>query len=254
MQPIDRKNSESGITLVELTISLTIITLIVSAAYGMLMRTQKYAAQKRTIVSTQTEVDQLLGIIKKNWDYRTNEVAPGIPNTGHSMLTQANAACGPGAATFCPKLRLWMRRTVSGSSVMDVVTIENTCVRPESKQVQALVASLNPLGQIDANMTCSTCPKGDIPAVKIQGLDMNTGAVVLPAENRIFPQNIMDLSKVNVDGVLGMQVCFTQALNQSPISVYVRALYRDQSEQRLKLIQKTQVYPFQNFARIRLEQ
>jgi prepilin-type N-terminal cleavage/methylation domain-containing protein len=254
MQPIEKKSSESGLTLVELTISLAIVTLIAAAGYAMLVRTQKYAAQKRVSVSTQTELDQLLGIIKKNWEYRTNEVTPGIPPSGHSMLTTANTSCGPGTTTFCPKLRLWMRRNISGTSIMDVVTIENICVRPTDKSIRTLVTTLNPLGQINANMTCSTCPKGDIPAVKIQGLDMKTGAIVLPSENRLFPQNAANADAINTNGILGMQACFTQALNQSPISVYLRALYLDQSEKSLKLIQKTQVYPFENFARIRLEQ
>ncbi len=83
---------------------------------------------------------------------------------------------------------------------------------------------------------------------------MVTKQVALAAENRIFPQNAADKDKINTDIVVGMQACFTQAQNSGPISVDVRAMHRDQSGTQLKLVQKTQVYPFENFASIRLEQ
>jgi type II secretory pathway pseudopilin PulG len=237
-------------TLVELTISLAIASLIAAGGYEMLVRTQKYAAQKKLTLNTQNEIDQLLAVIKKDWDYRTSGDGIVFPQTGHSRLTAASTACGLNVP--CPKLRVWIKRNINGNPVTDVVTIENVCQRPKDNAVMKAVALLNPTAKLDT--TCSTCPKGEIPAVKIQGLDMASNKIVLASENRLFPQNAAILDKVKTDGVIGMQVCFTQSLNRGPVAVDVRAMYRDQSGESLKLVQKTQVYPFENFASIRLEQ
>jgi prepilin-type N-terminal cleavage/methylation domain-containing protein len=250
--PITRKNnsSEAGITLVELMISLAIISMIAGAGYQMLLRSQKSAARKKLILNTQTEIDQLLGVIKKDWEYRSSGDGIVYPKSGHARLTGASTACG--LDVRCPTLRVWIKRTVNGNSLTDVVTIENICLRPKDKATIKEIAVLNPAAKLDS--TCSSCQAGEIPAVKISGLDMASSKAVLAAENRIFPQNAMNLDKVNTDSVIGMQACFLQKLNNSPISVDIRAMYRDQSERGLKLVQKTQVYPFENFAKIRLEQ
>lgn len=237
-------------TLVELTISLAIVSLIAAGGYEMMVRTQKYAAQKKLTLSTQNEIDQLLGIIKKDWEYRAEGDGVAFPVTGHSRLTATLLDCGLNVP--CPKLRLWIKRNIDGSTITDQVTVENICQRPKDKVVMKKIALLNPAAKLDA--ACSTCPAGEMPAVKIEGVDMATKKAVLASENRIFPQNAVDLEEVNTDSIIGMQACFTQALNKGPISVDVRAMYRDQSGNNLKLVQKTQVYPFENFARIRLEQ
>jgi hypothetical protein len=51
-----------------------------------------------------------------------------------------------------------------------------------------------------------------------------------------------------------MQACFYQVDADAPLSVDVRAVVLDQASSGLKLVKKTQVYPFENFASIRLEQ
>lgn len=237
-------------TLVELTISLAIVSLIAAGGYEMIVRTQKYAVQKKIMLGTQNEIDQLLGIIKKDWEYRSSGDDIVFPKTGHRRLTSASTACG--LNTPCPKLRLWIKRNIAGNTITNQVTVENICQRPTSKLTMKEIALLNPVAKLDTS--CSTCPAGDIPAVKIQGVNMATNKEVLAAENRIFPQNAALLEKINTDLVIGMQACFTQALNQGPVSVVVRAMHRDQSGTQLKLVQKTQVYPFENFASIRLEQ
>ncbi len=237
-------------TLVELTISLAIVSVIAAGGYAMLVRTQKYAAQKRIALGTQNEIDQLLGIIKKDWDYRTKGDDIVFPESGHSRLNAASTPCGLNVP--CPKLKLWLKRTIDGVNIINEVLIENFCQRPSSTAVRKQISLLNPVAKLDT--ACHTCPAGDIPAVSIKGVNMATKQVALAAENRIFPQNAADKDKVNTDIVVGMQACFTQAQNKGPISVDVRAMHRDQSGTQLKLVQKTQVYPFENFASIRLEQ
>jgi prepilin-type N-terminal cleavage/methylation domain-containing protein len=243
-------SSEAGVTLVELIISMAIISLISVAGYQMLLRSQKYSVQKKLVLSTQSEIDQLLSVIKKDWEYRSSGDGIVFPKSGHKRLLTATTECG--LDVRCPKLRVWIKRTVNGNPITDEVMIENICLRPTDRAVMKEIAALNPAAKLDS--TCSSCQAGEIPAVRVSGVDINSRKVVLAAENRIFPQNATNLDKVNTDAVIGMQACFLQKLNNSPISVDVRAMYRDQSEKNLKLVQKTQVYPFENFAKIRLEQ
>lgn len=251
MLPIKPSMKEAGITLVELTISLAIVSLIAVGGYQMMVRSQKFLAMKKTDQSIQTEISQLLSIIKKDWDYRVRVEEPDIPASGQVLLTATNTDCAF-SLNPCPKLKMWIKRTINNTVINDVVRVENICRRSTNPAIVALVEGLNYAGKF--NTACSTCPKGEIPAVKIEGLNMATGAVVLQSENRIFPQNLVSLDKVNPKGVIGMQACFFQAAADAPLSVEVRAVVLDQASTGLKLVKKTQVYPFENFASIRLEQ
>jgi prepilin-type N-terminal cleavage/methylation domain-containing protein len=251
------KASEAGMTLVEMVISIAIGSVLAYGGYQMLVRSQKYLAYKKIDQVTQTEVEQLSSIIKKDWDYRIREAIPGNPpvlKSGMEMLNAAGTTCGPGANNVCPKLRLWIRRTINGTTVIDRVMIENICQTPGTKDMVAFVSGLDYAGNMNTN--CHRCPKGQVPAVKITGVNNVTGATLLAAENRIFPFNVStnNLAKMSRDNVLGMQACFTQVSADSPISVDVRAVIRDQSSTKLRLVKKNQVYPFENFAGIRLEQ
>ncbi|HET9238318.1 MAG TPA: prepilin-type N-terminal cleavage/methylation domain-containing protein [Oligoflexus sp.] len=247
------KDSEAGMTLVEMVISIAIGSVLAFGGYQMLVRSQKYLAYKKIDQVTQTEVEQLLSIIKKDWDYRMRESQPSIPGSGQEMLNAAGASCGPGG-TICPKLRLWIRRMVNGVSVIDKVTIENICQTPGTKEMVSFVSGLDYAGSFNAS--CHRCPRGQVPAVRITGVNNATGIALLAAENRIFPQNVANenLTKMNRDNVLGMQACFSQAAADAAMTVDVRAVIRDQSSTSLRLVKKNQVYPFENFAGIRLEQ
>jgi prepilin-type N-terminal cleavage/methylation domain-containing protein len=245
MRPIDGKNRESGLTLVEMTISLAIASLIAAGGYKMMVRSQKYLAQKQVDQTSKTEISQFLTVAKKDWDFRNRTET----TSGHALLKADDSDCPVG--TPCPKLRLWMKRTISGSTVDVVVTIENTCRRPTEKRVFDFIATLN---YTSSMATCSVCPKGEIPSLKIEGLNMADNKPVLASENRIFPQNSIQLDNVNTKGILGMQACFSQSAASSPLSVDVRSLLLDETASALKVTQKVQVYPFQNFANIHLEQ
>jgi prepilin-type N-terminal cleavage/methylation domain-containing protein len=251
------KNSEAGMTLVEMMISIAIGSVLAYGGYQMLVRSQKYLAYKKIDQVTQTEVEQLLSIIKKDWDYRIREAIPSVPPvlpSGMEMLNAAGATCGPGGTTLCPKLRLWIRRNINGASVIDRILIENICQTPGTKDMVAFVSGLDYATHMNGN--CHSCPKGQVPAVKISGVNNTTGVTLLAAENRIFPFNAStsNLTKMSRDNVLGMQACFTQVAADSPLTVDIRAVIRDQSSTKLRLVKKNQVYPFENFAGIRLEQ
>jgi len=251
MRPTDEKWQESGVTLVEMMVGIVITSLITMGGYQMMTRSQKYLAYKQVDQLGKNEVSELISIAKKDWDYRIRQsTIPGVPTHGFSLLNASNAACT--SLQDCPKLRLWIKRKISGTDVIDVVTIENVCRRPTDSKVSTILASLNYTSNLNTN--CGTCPKGQIPAVKIEGLNMANNKIVLAAENRLFPHNASQLDKVNPDGIIGIQACFSQLAPQSPLSIDIRSLYRDQSSLSLRLVQKTQVFPFENFARIRLEQ
>lgn len=250
------KNSEAGMTLVEMMISIAVGSVLAYGGYQMLVRSQKYLAYKKIDQVTQTEVEQLLSIIKKDWDYRIREAIPGNPpvlKAGMEMLNASGTNCAPGT-NVCPKLRVWIRRTINGASVINRVLVENICQTPGTKDMVAFVSGLDYAGSM--NNACHSCPRGQVPAVKISGVNNVTGATLLAAENRIFPFNASNsnLNKMSRDNVLGMQACFTQVAADSPLSVDVRAVVRDQSSTKLRRVNKNQVYPFENFAGIRLEQ
>jgi prepilin-type N-terminal cleavage/methylation domain-containing protein len=248
MPPIDCKSSEAGLTLIETMIGIVITGIVSLGGYQMMTRSQKYLAYKQVDQVGKTEVTELISIVKKDWEYRqrlANAVPGGIPPiSGFSLLTAANVPC----TSNCPKLRLWINRKINSANVMDVVTIENVCQLPADQAVSTLIGTLN------YNTSCGTCPRGQIPAVKIEGIDDTTKKVLLAAENRLFPQNAADLKKINPNGILGMQACFSQGGGTAPLSIDVRSFSRDQSSKSLRMVHKTQVYPFANFASITLEQ
>jgi prepilin-type N-terminal cleavage/methylation domain-containing protein len=251
------EHREAGMTLVEMVISIAIGSVLALGGYQMMIRSQKYLAYKKIDQVTQTEVEQLLAIIKKDWDYRIRNAPPSvpiIPPSGQQMLNATGGSCGPGQGIFCPKLRLWLRRVVDGVSVMNRVTIENICQTPGTKDMVAFVSGLDYASNMNRN--CHTCPRGQVPAVRITGVNHATGATLLASENRIFPFNAssQNLDKMSRDNVLGIQACFTQVSADAPIAVDLRAVIRDQSSTKLRLVKKNQVYPFENFAGIRLEQ
>jgi prepilin-type N-terminal cleavage/methylation domain-containing protein len=251
------KNRESGMTLVEMVISVAIGSVLAMGGYQMMIRSQKYLAYKKIDQLTQTEVEQLLAVIKKDWDYRIRDSVPSnppVPPSGQDLLNTAGAACTSAGSTGCSKLRIWMRRTISGASVINRVLIENICQTPKNKDTVAFISGLD--YATNMNKVCHTCPKGQVPAVKITGVNNSTGATLLASENRIFPYNASDsnLGSMSRDNVLGMQACFTQVAADAPLTVDIRAVIRDQSSTKLRLVKKNQVYPFENFAGIRLEQ
>ncbi|WP_141733791.1 PulJ/GspJ family protein [Oligoflexus tunisiensis] len=250
MRLINARHKESGLTLVEMTISLAITSLIAVGGYKMMVRSQKYLAQKQMDQSSKTEIEQFLTIAKKDWDFRSRGQIPAVPPSGHALLTATNNDCP--VNTKCPKLRLWIQRKINNAPVNVAVTIENTCRRPTEQRVIDFVSNLSYVVAMEEG--CSTCPKGEIPSLRIEGLNMVDNAIVLAAENRIFPQNALQLGRVNTNGVLGMQACFSQTAIDSPLSVDVRSMVIDQSSSALKVARKTQVYPFENFANIQLEQ
>lgn len=243
--PYKSRAQQAGLTLIETMIGLVIASFVAIGGYQMMTRSQKYLAYKHLDQSSKTEISELTSIVKKDWDYRIRPAQPGIP--GFALLSATNSAC----TNDCPKLRLWLNRRVGANVIVDVVTIENICRRPTDQQVRNIIMNLNFAASMETQ--CSTCPKGQIPAVKIEGIDMATGTAVLAAENRIFPKNASDPDKININAPLGMQTCFTQISATDPISIDVRSMFRDQSSSQLQVVQKTQVFPFDNFANIQLE-
>ncbi|HYX37622.1 MAG TPA: prepilin-type N-terminal cleavage/methylation domain-containing protein [Oligoflexus sp.] len=253
MSRTDFKSNQAGLTLIETMIGLVISGIVAIGGYQMMTRSQKILAAKQLDEVGKTEVNELISVVKKDWDYRFRDPNNllGIPGRGFSLLTATDSAC----TGNCPKLRLWLYRKINNTTVLDIVTIANTCKRPTDAGVVAKLASLNYSNSI--NTACSSCPSGEIPAVEITGVNAATGLALLASENRLFPNNVSDVDKVNPNGILGIQACFSPAtmVANPPLAIDVRSLYRDQSlTNKLKVVQKTQIYPFSNFAGIQLEQ
>jgi hypothetical protein len=250
MFPCDAEKSESGITIVELMISAALGLLVVSGLLTLWSRFEAQLKARDTDAEAKQDTTELLGTIKRSWDYRLQTATAGVPASGYSLRTNTNDPCG--FNTPCPRIRLYIKRNLSGTDIVDEITIQNSCIQPTGSPVQSRLASLNFSSQM--NTACFTCPAGQLPVVDMTGTILGTATTTLAAVNTRTPKNVRDMATLRLNGTLGAQVCFQQAAAGAPLSVDIRTMILEPDQTNLRLIQRTQVFPFNNFANVLLEQ
>ena len=239
---------QRGLSVIEMMIAIAISTTVIGGTMQMWAKYEKSANSQRALQANKGEDGEVSLMIRKVWDYRRRDNIPGIPSTGFYLQNLDGTPC----KLNCPQLKAWVKRTLSGASVTDEVTVRNECISLTNSPVATKMKTLNFKSAMNAS--CGSCSQGLAPSFTVTGLILGTSKKTLSAENQRYPGNLRALSKVRIDSALGSQICFSQNAVTDPLSVDLRFMFLQNDGLKIKNFQSTKVFGLDNFAGIKLEQ
>ncbi|MCX6127926.1 MAG: hypothetical protein NTX25_02540 [Proteobacteria bacterium] len=243
-------SAEAGISLLELMVAVALGIFVTWGGVTMLRNSDIDLRAKAIDQDAKKESQEFIEYLRKKWAYRLQVPTAGVPAQGFAILQSDGTPCPYN--TLCPQMQVYLKRSLAGAEFVEEISIKNSCKAVTDNPAVTSLSGLNFNTYLQT--ACSRCPRLQLPGIDVSRRKLVFGLAPEFMDQKHYPINSADLKTFKLVATLGMQACFSMQAQTAPLLIDMRAIVKSQEQRLLRLVQKTQILPFQNFANILLEQ